>query len=80
MLQLGHDNAEFFFQPFRYQAPVAPHVKRLPAKQNGIGAEVLSNLLCVEQIKLLAVFPVQQFWVFPGGTSVRLLRKAQPCD
>jgi hypothetical protein len=37
-------------------------------------------LLCVEQIKLLAVFPVQQFWVFPGGTSVRLLRKAQPCD
>jgi hypothetical protein len=23
MLQLRHDNPEFFFQPFRYQAPMA---------------------------------------------------------
>ena len=78
MLELGHDNPEFFFQPFRYQAPMAPHIERLPTQNDGVGAEVLSNLLCVERIKLPAVFPVQQFWVFPGGTSVRLLRKAQP--
>jgi len=64
MLQLGYDNPEFFFQPFRYQAPMAPHVKRLPAKQNGIGTEVLGNLLCVQRINLLAVFPIEQFGVF----------------
>jgi hypothetical protein len=33
MLQLGHDNPEFFFQPFRYQAPVATHIERFPTRK-----------------------------------------------
>src|SRR5437867_11153263 len=43
---------------------MAPHVERLPAKQNSIGAEVLRDLFRVESVKLLAVFPVKQRGVF----------------
>ena len=54
---------------------MAAHVERLPTEKDGIGAEVFSNLLRVERIKLLAVFPVKQFRVFrlqkPAGRSKR---------
>jgi hypothetical protein len=62
--EFGHNNPESFFQPFRYQAPMAAHVERLPTQNDGIGAEVLSDLLWDERFKLLAVFPVKQVRVF----------------
>ena len=75
MLLLGLDNPEFFFQPFRHEAPMATHLERSPTQNDGIGAKVFSNLLCVERIKRLAVLPVKQFWVFrfqkPTGRSQR---------
>jgi hypothetical protein len=43
---------------------MATHVERLPTQNDGIGAEVLSNLLRIERIKLLVVFPVKQYRVF----------------
>ena len=71
---------------------MATHIERLPTQKDGIGAKRLSNLFCVERIKLLAVFPVEQFWIFRltllksrvhefwRGTGVRNDGKAQhPC-
>src|SRR5439155_3517246 len=55
VVQFWHDDSQLFFQPLSHQPPLAPHVKRLPAEQNGVGAEALGNLLCVQRIKLLAV-------------------------
>jgi len=62
--QLRHNDSELLFEQFRHQPPMAPHVERLPTQQNGIGTEVLGNLLGVQGVKLLAVFPIEQFWVF----------------
>jgi hypothetical protein len=50
---------KLFFQPLGHQPPMAPHVERLPTEQNGIGTEFFANLLCVERIKLFAVFPIK---------------------
>jgi len=68
-----HHDSQLFFKPLGHQPPMTPHVKRLPAEQNGVGAEVLGNLLYVQRIELLAVFPVEQFRVSrfqkPAGRS-----------
>ena len=50
--KLGHHDCERLFQPLGHQAPMAPHVERLPAKQNGVGAKFLSNPFRVERLKL----------------------------
>ncbi len=54
---------------------MATHIERIPTQNDGIGAEVFNNLLRVERTKLLAVFPVKQFWAFrfqkPMGRSQR---------
>src|SRR6266536_4196904 len=63
VVQFWHDDSQLFFKPLGHQPPMTPHVERLPAEQNGVGAEVLGNLLYVQRIKLLAVFPVGQFRV-----------------
>ena len=74
MLQLRHDNPELLFQPFCYPAPMATHIERLPTQNDGIGAEVLGNLLCVQRIKALAVSPIDYFSL--GGE--RVIREGLP--
>jgi len=53
------DNSELLFQPLGYSAPMTRHVKGLPTEQNGIRTDVLGNVVRVERMKLLAVFPVK---------------------